>query len=57
MLKNANPEYINIGADSGNNRLPEPEPEKIRELISKLKTFTTVHLKSNLKRLLPEVTA
>ena len=55
MLKNANPEYINIGADSGNNHLPEPEPDKIRELIKELEVFTKVNLKKNLKRLLPEV--
>jgi protein gp37 len=55
MIKNANPDYVNIGADSGNNHLPEPEPEKIKELISKLETFTMVHLKKNLKRLLPEL--
>jgi len=55
MLKKANPDYINIGADSGNNRLPEPEPGKIRKLIKELETFTKVHLKKNLKRLLPEV--
>jgi DNA repair photolyase len=57
ILEHANPYNIFIGADSGNNRLPEPEPEKIRELVSALKTFTTVHLKPNLKRLLPEVSA
>jgi protein gp37 len=54
---NIRPHYVNIGADSGNNRLPEPEPEKIRKLVSTLKTFTAVHLKPNLKRLLPEVPA
>jgi len=55
MLKDAMPKYINIGADSGNNHLPEPEPEKIRELIKELEKFTKVHLKKNLKRLLPEI--
>jgi hypothetical protein len=43
---------INIGADSGNNHLPEPPKEKILELISELKKFTVVKEKSNLKRLL-----
>jgi len=57
LIKNANPCYINIGADSGNNHLPEPEPDKIRELIKELEKFTVVHLKKNLKRLLPEVGA
>jgi len=55
MLRKANPVSINIGADSGNNHLPEPEPEKIRELIKELEKFTKVHLKKNLKRLLPEI--
>ena len=32
-----------------------PEPEKIRELIKELETFTKVHLKPNLERLLPEI--
>jgi DNA repair photolyase len=55
LLKDCNADYINIGADSGNNHLPEPEPEKIRELIKELEKFTKVHLKKNLKRLLPEI--
>ena len=50
------PFQVNIGADSKKNNLPEPSPEKIRELIKELEKFTTVKLKSNLKRLLPEVT-
>jgi hypothetical protein len=54
IIKNANPNYVNIGADSGNNRLPEPEPKKTRELISALETFTNVHLKKNLKRLIAQ---
>jgi len=55
LLKNCNADFINVGADSGNNHLPEPEPEKIRELIKELEKFTKVHLKKNLKRLLPEI--
>jgi DNA repair photolyase len=43
---------VNIGADTGNNHLPEPPKEKILELISCLEKFTMVHQKSNLKRLL-----
>jgi DNA repair photolyase len=45
---------INIGADSGNNKLPEPSPEKIAALIEALRRFTDVHLKKNLKRLYKE---
>jgi hypothetical protein len=43
---------VNIGADSGNNHLPEPSKEKLLEFISELEKFTTVKQKTNLKRLL-----
>jgi len=46
------PIQVNIGADSGNNNLPEPPKEKILELISKLEKFTKVVKKKNLDRLL-----
>lgn len=52
LVETCLPEQVNIGADSGNNSLPEPSKEKIQELIKMLETFTTVKLKSNLKRLL-----
>jgi hypothetical protein len=52
MLKKARPIQINIGADSGNNNLPEPSKEKVLKLISELSEFTTVFQKDNLKRLL-----
>jgi len=55
MLRDAKPDFINVGSDSGNNHLPEPDPEKIRELIKELEKFTKVNLKKNLKRLLPEI--
>lgn len=45
-------EQVNIGADSGNNNLPEPSKEKVLLLIDELKNFTTINNKSNLKRLL-----
>ena len=54
ILKKASPDYIYIGADSGNNRLPEPSKEKILELITELEKFTSVHKKPNLGRLLKE---
>jgi DNA repair photolyase len=56
MLKNANPTYINIGADSGHNNLPEPPKEKIIDLISELEKFTKVKIKKNLKRIIGENT-
>lgn len=46
------PECVNIGADSGNNSLPEPEADKIRELILRLSDYTRVNLKFNLHRIL-----
>ena len=52
MLKKIEPEQVNIGADSGHNGLPEPSAEKVRELITRLKTFTRVVEKNNLWRLL-----
>jgi len=52
MLKDINPIQINIGADSGNNNLPEPSKDKILNLITELETFTKVKKKKNLNRLL-----
>ena len=52
MLKSASPKQVNIGADSGNNNLPEPSKEKVMQLIEGLNEFTTIHNNSNLKRLL-----
>jgi protein gp37 len=51
MIKSVAPVQVNIGADSGNNRLPEPSPEKIVALIEALRSFTRVDLKPNLTRL------
>lgn len=51
MIKSCNPIQVNIGADSGNNNLPEPSKEKIKELVSELQKFTTIHNKRNLNRL------
>lgn len=51
LIETALPKQVNIGADSGNNNLPEPSPEKIEALIKRLEKFTKVELKSNLKRL------
>ena len=52
LIKFISPVQVNIGADSGNNKLPEPGSDKINILIKKLEIFTTVKLKVNLKRLL-----
>jgi DNA repair photolyase len=48
-LKGSNPTQINIGADTGGNKLPEPSKEKVLQLINEINKFTTIHNKSNLK--------
>jgi hypothetical protein len=52
LLKGCEPVQINIGADSGNNHLPEPSKEKLLALIDELKRFITIDQKRNLSRLL-----
>lgn len=52
IIQACNPTQVNIGADSGKNRLPEPSKEKLLQLIEGLQEFTTIAKKSNLKRLL-----
>ena len=51
LIKEVNPEWVAIGADSKNHNLPEPSKEKIQELIQKLNEFTEVKIKKNLERL------
>lgn len=52
LVKMCNPIQVNIGADSGNNYLPEPSKEKVMDLIAALSEITTVKQKANLKRIL-----
>lgn len=52
MIEGCEPIQVNIGADSGNNHLPEPSKEKLLELISGLQKFTIIHHKRNIGRLL-----
>jgi DNA repair photolyase len=52
LIEACNPRQVNIGADSGNNHLPEPSKDKILTLIEELKKFTTIDQKRNLARLL-----
>lgn len=47
-----NPVQVNIGADSGNNNLPEPSRGKLLELIEHLQKITTIAKKRNLERIL-----
>lgn len=52
IIKDINPKWVNIGADSKNHNLPEPSKEKVESLITELKKFTEVKIKDNLKRLI-----
>jgi hypothetical protein len=52
MIRRCNPKQVNIGADSGNNHLPEPSKENLLALIDELKKFTIIDQKRNLARLL-----
>ena len=52
MVKSCNPQQVNIGADSGNNNLPEPDKIKVMELIEELEQYTVVKQKKNLSRIL-----
>jgi hypothetical protein len=52
LIRNCGPVQVAIGADSGNNHLPEPSKEKVLALIERLSMFTKVVQKDNLKRLL-----
>lgn len=50
-LKDINPVFVSIGADSQRHGLEEPSAEKIKALITGLREFTEVRVKKNLKRL------
>ncbi len=54
MIKEIEPKFVSIGADSKGHNLPEPSPEKVKALIEELKKFTEVKIKPNLKRLMVE---
>lgn len=54
LVQACRPIQVNIGADSRNNRLPEPTSNKVRELVEALSEFTIVKEKKNLKRLLKQ---
>ena len=51
-MKNIDPTFISIGADSKGHNLPEPPGAKVKELIQELEKFTEVKVKKNLSRLL-----
>lgn len=56
MIINQRPDFVNIGADSKHNNLPEPSADKVKELIFRLvNAGIELRLKPNLKRLDPDL--
>ncbi len=53
-MKEINPLWISIGADSKGYNLDEPSWDKVEALITELKKFTRVVIKNNLRRLKPK---
>jgi DNA repair photolyase len=51
FIKRCDPEQVNIGADSGAHKLPEPPVDKIIELVDAISKFTRINKKRNLERL------
>jgi len=51
IIRDIDPNFVSIGADSKHMDLPEPTREEVWKLIHALKSFTTVKLKSNLIRI------
>lgn len=52
LIIDAMPDFINIGADSKRNNLPEPSKQDLGELFELLKDQTEIRNKSNLQRLM-----
>ena len=53
LIKVANPDFVNIGADSKRHNLPEPTGEKVMALVESLgKAGITIRKKINIERLL-----
>jgi protein gp37 len=52
MINLCKPDVVYVGADSGNNKLPEPGKKRILDLIEEIKSYAKVQIKSNLTRLL-----
>ncbi len=51
LIKAAQPDWVNIGADSKKHNLPEPTRGEVLALASELSNFTTIRNKDNLERL------
>lgn len=51
-IRNIKPEFVSVGADTGNNSFKEPSSKKLQQLLFSLSFVTEVRRKKNLKRLL-----
>ncbi len=51
-IRQINPAFVSIGADSKGHNLIEPTAYQLKELISELSPITEIKLKKNLDRLL-----
>lgn len=51
LIKQINPKFVSVGADSKKHGLVEPDAASIQCLIDELRKFTQVKIKSNLRRL------
>lgn len=48
IIRRCNPRRVNIGKNSARDyRVPEPEPKKVRNLVTSLRAFTRVEIKKN----------
>jgi hypothetical protein len=54
MILSARPDQVNVGADRGNNTLPEPTTKEVKSLIQILERYTKVVPKDNLNRIMKE---
>jgi DNA repair photolyase len=52
LILSCNPEQVNIGADSKNNKLPEPTAKEVKNLMRVLEKYTKVVPKDNLTRIM-----
>ena len=51
LIRWCQPQWVNVGADSGGNNLPEPTGVEVEALVAELRKFTKVKIKKNLARL------
>lgn len=54
IIRYCKPVQVNIGADTGHNKLHEPTAYKVNQLIMGLSSFTNVVIKPNLNRIIKE---